>query len=451
MINIIPPPVDVPDGAGFSNEIDILKRKTFGEALTRLVQAIPDGGAVALDSPWGEGKTTFVKMWRGYLHQQNIKSIYFDAFEHDYSDDPFICLSAELLTFFESVGADELTLKDKMASVGKGVLKAGLNLGLKVLTLNAVDGTALENVGSDIAQELSTITDKQILDRIQTQKNLKQNIQDFRDRLEQVVKNHADGTLVFVIDELDRCRPDFAVAMIEQVKHLFAARGVVFVLVLNSKQMQEYVRGVYGVSIEDAERYLQKFINIWASLPPKEDREYAHEYVAAIHNFIGRSGLRESGNFGIENIEEHLVELAIRYKLSLRDIEKSVTYIAMLYVVLGQSGRKETHSIALLAVIKVIRPKLFNDLMHGAATSDQALRDMGMALNKDEYDDFYAILLFNLTSQSNDMNVLMSNLRQTNTEAHRYWQKVSQLFGLNRNGWANMKHYTKAMSTFSAT
>jgi len=287
VINIIPPPVEVPDDAGFSREIDILQRKPFGEALTRLVQAIPDGGVIALDSPWGEGKTTFVKMWRGYLSQPsiNIKSIYFDAFEHDYSDDPFICLSAELLTFFESVGANELTLKDKMASVGKGVLKAGFNLGLKVLTLNAVDGTALENVGSDIAQELSTITDKQILDRIQTQKNLKQNIQDFRDRLEQVVKDHADGTLVFVIDELDRCRPDFAVAMIEQVKHLFAARGVVFVLVLNSKQMQEYVRGVYGVSIEDAERYLQKFINIWASLPPKKESSgISNEYIRTYAN-----------------------------------------------------------------------------------------------------------------------------------------------------------------------
>lgn len=449
MINIIPPPVDVPDGAGFSNEIDILKRKTFGEALTRLVQAIPDGGVVALDSPWGEGKTTFVKMWRGYLHQQNIKSIYFDAFEHDYSDDPFICLSAELLTFFESVGADELTLKDKMASVGKGVLKAGLNLGLKVLTLNAVDGTALENVGSDIAQELSTITDKQILDRIQTQKNLKQNIQDFRDRLVQVVQDHAGGTLVFVIDELDRCRPDFAVAMIEQVKHLFAARGVVFVLVLNSKQMQEYVRGVYGVSIEDAERYLQKFINIWASLPPKEGRGEAPEYRAVIRNFVGRTGLRESGAHEVDVIEKHLNDLANRYSLSLRDIEKTMTYVAMLYAVLGDRSHKETRSIALLAVMKVIRPKLFNGLMQGEINSDQALKGMNMQVNKDEHDDFFAIILVFLASHKNDWIELMSKIQQTNEKGFIRWNQVDQLFEWD-NGWDYMRRYTKAMSTFTA-
>lgn len=450
MINIIPPPVDVPDGAGFSNEIDILKRKTFGEALTRLVQAIPDGGAVALDSPWGEGKTTFVKMWRGYLHQQNIKSIYFDAFEHDYSDDPFICLSAELLTFFESVGADELTLKDKMASVGKGVLKAGLNLGLKVLTLNAVDGTALENVGADIAQELSTITDKQILDRIQTQKNLKQNIQDFRDRLVQVVQDHAGGTLVFVIDELDRCRPDFAVAMIEQVKHLFAARGVVFVLVLNSKQMQEYVRGVYGVSFEDAERYLQKFINIWASLPPKEGRGEAPEYRAVIRNFVGRTGLRESGAHEVDVIEKHLNDLANRYSLSLRDIEKTMTYVAMLYAVLGDRSHKETRSIALLAVMKVIRPKLFNGLMQGEINSDQALKGMNMQVNKDEHDDFFAIILVFLASHKNDWIELMSKIQQTNEKGFIRWNQVDQLFEWD-NGWDYMRRYTKAMSTFTAT
>ncbi len=450
MINIIPPPVDVPDGAGFSNEIDILKRKTFGEALTRLVQAIPDGGVVALDSPWGEGKTTFVKMWRGYLHQQNIKSIYFDAFEHDYSDDPFICLSAELLTFFESVGAEEQTLKDKMASVGKGVLKAGLNLGLKVLTLNAVDGTALENVGADIAQELSTITDKQILDRIQTQKNLKQNIQDFRDRLVQVVQDHAGGTLVFVIDELDRCRPDFAVAMIEQVKHLFAARGVVFVLVLNSKQMQEYVRGVYGVSIEDAERYLQKFINIWASLPPKEGRGEAPEYRAVIRNFVGRTGLRESGAHEVDVIEKHLNDLANRYSLSLRDIEKTMTYVAMLYAVLGDRSHKETRSIALLAVMKVIRPKLFNGLMQGEINSDQALKGMNMQVNKDEHDDFFAIILVFLASHKNDWIELMSKIQQTNEKGFIRWNQVDQLFEWD-NGWDYMRRYTKAMSTFTAT
>jgi hypothetical protein len=450
MINIIPPPVDVPDGAGFSNEIDILKRKTFGEALTRLVQAIPDGGAVALDSPWGEGKTTFVKMWRGYLHQQNIKSIYFDAFEHDYSDDPFICLSAELLTFFESVGAEEQTLKDKMASVGKGVLKAGLSLGLKVLTLNAVDGTALENVGADIAQELSTITDKQILDRIQTQKNLKQNIQDFRDRLVQVVQDHAGGTLVFVIDELDRCRPDFAVAMIEQVKHLFAARGVVFVLVLNSKQMQEYVRGVYGVSIEDAERYLQKFINIWASLPPKEGRGEAPEYRAVIRNFVGRTGLRESGAHEVDVIEKHLNDLANRYSLSLRDIEKTMTYVAMLYAVLGDRSHKETRSIALLAVMKVIRPKLFNGLMQGEINSDQALKGMNMQVNKDEHDDFFAIILVFLASHKNDWIELMSKIQQTNEKGFIRWNQVDQLFEWD-NGWDYMRRYTKAMSTFTAT
>jgi len=450
MINIIPPPVDVPDGAGFSNEIDILKRKTFGEALTRLVQAIPDGGVVALDSPWGEGKTTFVKMWRGYLHQQNIKSIYFDAFEHDYSDDPFICLSAELLTFFESVGAEEQTLKDKMASVGKGVLKAGLNLGLKVLTLNAVDGTALENVGADIAQELSTITDKQILDRIQTQKNLKQNIQDFRDRLVQVVQDHAGGTLVFVIDELDRCRPDFAVAMIEQVKHLFAARGVVFVLVLNSKQMQEYVRGVYGVSIKDAERYLQKFINIWASLPPKEGRGEAPEYRAVIRNFVGRTGLRESGVHEVDVIEKHLNDLANRYSLSLRDIEKTITYVAMLYAVLGDRSHKETRSIALLAVMKVIRPKLFNGLMQGEINSDQALKGMNMQVNKDEHDDFFAIILVFLASHKNDWIELMSKIQQTNEKGFIRWNQVDQLFEWD-NGWDYMRRYTKAMSTFTAT
>jgi predicted KAP-like P-loop ATPase len=86
---VIPPlPIDEQD----SFKHDALGRKQFGIALMNLITKTNDGLVISLDAPWGEGKTTFVKMWRGLLKESQIRNIYFDAFANDYVDDAFIAV-----------------------------------------------------------------------------------------------------------------------------------------------------------------------------------------------------------------------------------------------------------------------------------------------------------------------------------------------------------------------
>jgi len=59
------------------------------------------------------------------------------------------------------------------------------------------------------------------------------------------------------VDELDRCRPDFALGLLERIKHLFDVEGIAFVLLVNRSQIEGYIRTVYGNA--DAEAYLLKF------------------------------------------------------------------------------------------------------------------------------------------------------------------------------------------------
>ena len=86
-MKLVLPEIHIKEEAGFDNEIDIFKRREFGERLANLIENTDDNPVFALDASWGEGKSTFIKMWRGYLehHRDNpIKTIYFDAFENDY-------------------------------------------------------------------------------------------------------------------------------------------------------------------------------------------------------------------------------------------------------------------------------------------------------------------------------------------------------------------------------
>ncbi|VEP17666.1 conserved hypothetical protein [Hyella patelloides LEGE 07179] len=90
------PPIQIEPDEGFTSEKDIFCRKDFGQNLLNLITNVDDELVVALDAPWGEGKTTFIKMWQGMLKQERIESIYFDAFANDYQKEPFLAIAAEI-------------------------------------------------------------------------------------------------------------------------------------------------------------------------------------------------------------------------------------------------------------------------------------------------------------------------------------------------------------------
>lgn len=447
MVNIIPAPVEVKEDSGFDPKIDIFERQPFGESLTRLVQALPDGGVIALDSKWGEGKSTFVKMWLGYLLAQDIPSIRLDAFEHDYSDDPFVCISAKLLDYFENEKGLFDGLKGKTLAVAKSLFWSGTKIALRVATLSAVQGTELEGVGDDISQALSEVADKEVWARINAHKSLEETIRQYRTQLEDAVARHTSQRMVFVIDELDQCRPDFAVAMVEQIKHLFTAKGVVFVLVINSEQLQNSVNGVYGQKI-DAEKYLQKFINIWSTLPPKRiDIHRTREYSNYIKDLFSRTDFSNEADGISENLtdgfELRLSDLARAYSPSLRELEKIVTNIIMSHAALSPGDIREPISLSLLSTLKVMRPDIFDALLH-QKWENAALRQISYPGTKPEYK---AALEFLTLSEAEYADRLRSFGQSHNNPEFNAYSVTPDKFG----GWDGklyLRKYTRAMTLF---
>ncbi len=96
-MRLVTPPLVVTEKDGFQN--DILERKAYGEALLNLVTRSNDELVISLDGQWGEGKTTFVKMWQGLLNQTGIPNIYIDAFANDYVDDAFISVASAITSY----------------------------------------------------------------------------------------------------------------------------------------------------------------------------------------------------------------------------------------------------------------------------------------------------------------------------------------------------------------
>src|SRR4051794_363072 len=92
------PPLEIGESEGFTPEKDIFSRASIGAGLSNLVISVVDPLVIAVDGQWGSGKTTFLKMWAGDLRKAKIPVIYFDAFEHDYSDDAFTAIAGQIVS-----------------------------------------------------------------------------------------------------------------------------------------------------------------------------------------------------------------------------------------------------------------------------------------------------------------------------------------------------------------
>ena len=234
-------------------EGDLWDRRRLGEQLTNYVDRLNCSAVLALDAPWGEGKTWFVRHWKKHLENENHNVIYLDAFANDYLDDPFLVITSEVIN---TLNKDQKTkrkvkkLIELSALVSTALLpslpKLALTLGLHLVGAGFLSGAlqqGYENAKDDIdalSEEASDRIKESIQEKIAGYEAEKKTLIEFKKHLAETVER-LNKPLVFIIDELDRCRPDFAIRLIERIKHFFDIKNIVFVLVMNKAQFSKVV------------------------------------------------------------------------------------------------------------------------------------------------------------------------------------------------------------------
>lgn len=320
-------------------ESDLWDRRHLGEQLTNYVDRLNCGAVLALDARWGEGKTWFVRHWAKYLDDSNHNVIYLDAFANDYLDDSFLTIAAEISQAFRN--SDEISEPDiedfnsKTASVLISLAsiipmiaaRAGLHMiGLGVLGEVAQqiykEGKELYDLASD---QITEKVKEKIEEKINNHYIEKETIQDFKNELAKLAEK-LDQPLVFIIDELDRCRPDFAIRLIERIKHFFDIPKIVFVLVMNKPQLLQSVKSVYGYEAEMNGDYLEKFIDFTVHLS-SEDREKNYENIIKEQLFrIGELANKDEVN----EFYFWVLALQLEKKLNPRELVKRLNQYALL-------------------------------------------------------------------------------------------------------------------------
>jgi hypothetical protein len=358
---------------------DLFSRKWFGESLINLIENSENESLViSINAPWWEWKTHFLKMWKHYLiTDKKKKVIYFNSFKNDYIEDPFTALLWELLKEFETDKSNVAKIKERWINIMKWIIPLTWKIGARFIMgwdITWVEDKLEELIEGSIADWI-----KNILEEYSKQDDA---ITAFKDTLESIIKK--EWEIIFIIDELDRCRPDFALRLLERIKHFFDIKWLYFVLGINKKQIEKYVTHLYGNI--DATKYLQKFIDIESVLPSnldksKNDIEKYIEFLFKKSEWIFLEKLEWERNHIIQVFKR----IALSFKCSLRDIEKAFNYLILIRKSAGSEEYLSWTLSAILVFLKAIDVNKFIEMKSGKLEKEFIIKDLNIEQIEDKY------------------------------------------------------------------
>ena len=201
---------------------------------------IEDPLVVALDGDWGSGKPYFLKRWVGQHLKENKDStvVYFDAFAHNYISDPLPALVTALEG--QTNNKNIKRMKRAVYKLAKTLALAGSRAVLAGATSGASE--VVGNVGSRIINSIGDQAEKNLEEY--WERGGKGEVSPWSNsgrHLNQGAPKKKDNKVIIVIDELDRCRPDYALEVLEVIKQFFSVDNVHFVLGVNLEVLENMV------------------------------------------------------------------------------------------------------------------------------------------------------------------------------------------------------------------
>ena len=256
-------------------EADKLQRKARVEAFTKIALNKKAPRVISIEASFGEGKTTFSNLWMDYLAQSDAPAIYFDAWATDGSGDPLLAFMAALVRACPKAIKEDDT---KFAQFGKSLVKiagAGVRVGGRALLREGIDdltdfiadgigGEAkdfLERIDGDLDSAMTKAAAAEIADHLHRHELRASELKKRLDYVRAALTGSADGRIIVIIDELDRCRPDYAISLLEAIKHLFDHPGFVFALMLSPDRLESTAASMFG-PIDRGEPYTAKFVDL---------------------------------------------------------------------------------------------------------------------------------------------------------------------------------------------
>ncbi|MDE0410781.1 MAG: P-loop NTPase fold protein [Gammaproteobacteria bacterium] len=346
---------------------DLLNRRDAVETLTHLVGNLEGPCVIAVDAAWGFGKTTFLRMWAQYLRNEGFPVVGFNAWETDFSEDPFLTLSTELMEGIKSSGSElPCDTMTKLQKASQEILFHVLPGAIRSLA------SCVPVIGSGIGEGFASLAEEKMSQHLEARTSIKQFREIFQDTAVAISEANGNHPLIVTIDELDRCRPSYAVELLEVAKHLFAVNHVIFVLAVNRDQLAHSVKALYGHDF-DADGYLRRFFDLDFKLPEPSRHIFIQAQLQAtgISDYFGLGSEKPDSynthylaNDPREKLGENVRCMLLMFfgtsDLSLRTVGQAIHRLGLLYA----SLRRDQHDFALATtvalILRTLDPKLYD-------------------------------------------------------------------------------------------
>lgn len=357
-----PPPLKVverePDPAEPWSD-DVLQRKDVAYRLTRIIEGQEAPFVISVDGRWGTGKTFLLMRWAQDLRNQDPKwqAIYYNAWEDDFADDPLLAIVAQ---FSEHGGPSLKQRARRLVEVAAPLLSYGVSL------------TAAQ-FGAEVPVSpvpTGTPSPEERLDRYLEKQAAKNKLKVLLRELAAEVRDETGQPLVFIIDELDRCRPTFAIELLERVKHIFDVPNLVFVFGINRSELTESLRSVYGEI--DAGTYLRRFFDMEFTLPEPDPDQFC---LSLLRKYgVDRFFTELDTDLFQRHHDQQFNEIAWGFPVllgymgfSLRDIDYCVRLLAL--ATRDMEPRRNSYPMLLMPLIavKISNPDLYRRFTQGDA------------------------------------------------------------------------------------
>lgn len=332
-------------------EGDKLNRQEYAKGLIGFIQRLKSG-VIAIDGDWGTGKS-----WLGANIKQAIdkeaaaSTIWIDAFEADWDDDPSLSLIAGIAGQIEDSG--KATWVKKTAGCLARLIPAGAKAAVQVAgNAMGLNKDVLDGLSESIKDGSSACIEQRLIDLADRQKTLTH----LKGLLTEAVSKAQGQKVVVFVDELDRCSPEYSIRFLERLKHLFDLDHVIYVIFWNRQQIQQTVESFYGPGT-NGQMYLDKFVDFQLHLPRSHLRGGSGPMWGLLESLIDRfEGVEQ---IALRENMRWLNSFATMLSLNARETERLAKWWVM------SSNRNVVVLETWLLGLKVKHPNLFARIRDG--------------------------------------------------------------------------------------
>lgn len=307
---------------------DCFALKQFCERLETFIGVEHDyveGSLVlSLNAGFGCGKTTFIDMWRSSLLDRRADNqfvpipVILNAWESDHCGDPLLAILAGLVAAVEQWKGPGAPDKHAFKEAAKDVCWFATGLASELVA----KWTGLNPAkAGDLAEKKKGERTEKDPDFIQLYQHRMAALLALKDELATAFGGVTPKVLVFV-DELDRCRPDYAVSFLETIKHVFDVEGMIFVFAVDYAHLSGSAKALYGSELK-FDDYFRKFFHRSFNLPYFDEaarQKLAERYV---DKYLRVEGKRSSIMELDRNRVKQIVELAVALRMPPRQIQEA--------------------------------------------------------------------------------------------------------------------------------